>query len=695
MALFNSGIGAKITLIAVSAATAAIVTVVIAFSLQEWQLFRQAEQIRIDAQSRMLSQHVVTLFQQGHQALINEILNDPLMDSDIQGLGVWGRDGEPITLVNFPERFSSRNYDEKRIREWFTQQSSSAAPHLKIIPLQNQTVNYGTLVVLWNRADAQQHITFMVGYALMALVLAVFITAIISWLVQRIISNRIAQINEISKLVAKTGDYSVRAQITSSDEIGEMALGLNRMLEQIQIRDNNLERQVRQRTKELEDLAEAFRYRALHDPLTGLPNRALLEEEFSRAVAHAKRTGKYFALLLMDIDNFKHINDYYGHEAGDELLKHIASRVVRTLRGEDRVCRLGGDEFVLLIEEIEQLEDVDSIAATLIKDLNTKSFSKLQNVRVGVSIGTSIYPRDGADLAVLKRKADIAMYAAKQAGKNRMQIFQPDMERQALHLAVMQRSLGAAIEQDEFELFFQPQVDVNRKVLVGAESFLRWHNSKYGLLSPHDFLVCAEENGAIKSIDYFVLYKACKQSMYWRERLGLNIPVSVNLSAQHFKHFDIVTKIRKTLQATGLAPQNLTIEISQAIVAGEEPMARKVAAEIRALGVKIALDNFGVGLSSLNNLRTLPVDKLKLDKSFSRFVHTSERERKLAKGIVSLAYEYEVELIAEGVESGSQALMLQELGCSVMQGFWYAHPCDKLGFEKWLSSHEYSQTAAH
>ncbi|WP_045858216.1 EAL domain-containing protein [Teredinibacter purpureus] len=693
MRISDSRLKTKLTLMAVLSAAAAILCVVIAFVIQDLQLVNRIKSEQTKTHNNVLANHLAIALREPYPILVEQLLKTSISEHGIIAAAVVGPSDRVYASHQFKGIENGQRASPTQLNTLVQAQNNHApvSVHYTKVPLEGN--RYATLVTVVSRSDVQKRIGFMMGYSAMAAVLALLIATAISWFVQKVVSQPIRRLIALSRGVKSTGDYGVRAIVTGRDELGELAQGFNDMLEQIQARDQNLEKQVRQRTRELEELADAFRYRALHDALTGLPNRALLREEFYRAVAHANRSGLSFALMLIDLDDFKAVNDTYGHDVGDELLQQFARRLQDSVRGEDRVCRLGGDEFVALMEGIGSDAMIQTIGENLRVDLDNDLIIRDKPMHITVSIGASLYPKNGKQLTELKRKADIAMYASKAGGKNQLTIYTASVEQGSSALLVAQAQLAKAIGKHEIKVDYQPQVDIEAGSLVAAEALVRWHHPEQGILLPKDFIALAEETGLIQSIDLYVLDCACRQSAEWLRVLGRVIPVSVNLSGVHFRTIELVDTIRATLKAHQLTSEHLIVELTQSVLGEDERTTQDVVAAIQKLKVRVALDNFGVADASLHYMRSFQVDIVKLDKSFSRFVHESERENKLAKGIVEMAKHYGVVLVAEGVESESQAHSLTSLGCHVMQGYWCAKPCENYAFERWLAMFDQNYVA--
>jgi diguanylate cyclase len=306
-----------------------------------------------------------------------------------------------------------------------------------------------------------------------------------------------------------------------------------------------------------------------------------------------------------------------------------------------------------------------------------------RSMRLSVSIGAAAYPADGKELSELNRAADIAMYRAKESGKNQLVLYSTHMEQKALYRMLVQNDLRDSMTRDELLVYFQPQVDASLHQLRGCEALVRWQHPVEGFLAPSLFLNYAEEHGLIRHLDYYVLRKACEACMRWRKKLGAEIPVSVNFSGAHFQSRALLASIKEILNTTGMPARLLMVEITESTLIEDPIMARQLVAEIRELGVRIGLDDFGAGYSTLNYLRSLEVDTVKLDRTFCQFVHSDETEYRMTKGVISLARDFGVELIAEGVENAEQLLVLQELGCNYIQGFYFSAPLSEADFLAW------------
>ncbi|WP_102128158.1 putative bifunctional diguanylate cyclase/phosphodiesterase [Deinococcus planocerae] len=434
-----------------------------------------------------------------------------------------------------------------------------------------------------------------------------------------------------------------------------------------------LETQVRERTAALEASHAQLAHLAQHDALTGLPNRALLEDRLTRATAHAARHGGLLAVLFVDLDGFKFVNDTLGHRPGDEVLTEVARRLTGAVRGCDTVARFGGDEFVVLLHDLAREEDAAAIAGRMLATFAQPFALSEHEVRVTASVGVSLSPRDGVEPAELLRHADVAMYQAKRHGKNAVRFFSPEMNAAARARADLETSLRGALARGEFALHYQPQFGPGGEV-CGFEALLRWTHPDLGPVSPATFVGVAEDAGLIVPIGTWVLGEACRQNAAW-QREGLPpVRVAVNVSPAQFAREDFVSVVRAALQGHGLEGRWLEVELTERLVVQDvEATARKMA-ELRALGVGVSVDDFGAGHSALAYLLRLPVSGLKIDRAFVRDLGEVPGAERVVGAIVALAHALGLEVVAEGVETAAQLRRLHALDCERTQGFLQGRP---------------------
>jgi diguanylate cyclase (GGDEF)-like protein len=413
---------------------------------------------------------------------------------------------------------------------------------------------------------------------------------------------------------------------------------------------------------------------ANHDTLTGLPNRHLLHDRLDQAIARAQRSQRRIAILLIELDRFKTINDSLGHSVGDRVLCEITERLLGTVRKSDTFARLGGDEFLLLINDVGQVASIVTMAQRLLLDIDQPIRIDSFRVQVTASLGVCLFPDDALDTEGLLKCADVAMYRAKEMGRNNYQFYTPDMNARAHEFLEMENDLRRALDEDQFLLHYQPQVDMVTGQLMGVEALLRWQHPQKGVIPPGDFIPLAEQTGLIIPIGAWVLRTACAQSRAWQEAGHPPITMAVNISMRQFLRSDLVAEITRTLESTGLAPQLLEVEITESMLMSNFDNSLATLQELSAMEIRIAIDDFGSGFSSLSHLKHFPLNRLKIDRSFVRDIGDDPQSRAIAGSIVSLAWNLGLDPIAEGVETDEQRDILCELGCRQAQGFLFARP---------------------
>jgi diguanylate cyclase (GGDEF)-like protein len=419
---------------------------------------------------------------------------------------------------------------------------------------------------------------------------------------------------------------------------------------------------------------EQIEFHAYHDVLTQLPNRKLFTDRLTHSITRARRSGRALAVMFVDLDHFKAINDLHGHEAGDELLLTMAGRLRDNVRDDDTVARLGGDEFTILLSELRQPEDAANVAEKVIKALSEPLSLGGAKVEVSASIGISLFPGDGPDAETLLRNADSAMYRAKESGRNNYQLCTDDLKRRATERLSLEQRLRRAIEQEELVLHYQPQVSLTKGNVIGVEALVRWNDPERGLVHPASFIPLAEESRLILPLGDWVLRAACTQMRAWRDA-GLELPaVAVNLSLRQFQQYDIVGSVRTALAETGLPANALELEITESTAMQNSDATIDVLRALRNLGVSIAIDDFGTGYSSLSYLKRFPITAVKIDRSFVRDVATSEGDAAIVAAVVGIARSLKIRVIAEGVETEEQLTFLRRRKCDAAQGYLFSRP---------------------
>jgi len=421
-------------------------------------------------------------------------------------------------------------------------------------------------------------------------------------------------------------------------------------------------------------MAAQMTHSAQHDYLTGLPNRMLLNDRVTQAIVLAPRHSKKVAVLFLDLDGFKHINDSLGHPTGDKLLQSIAKRLVACVRSSDTVSRQGGDEFVVLLSEMEQAEDAAISALRVLQAVAEAHTIEHHDLHVTASIGLSVFPDDGKDAETLIKNADTAMYQAKENGRQSYQFFRPAMTVRAVERQSIEENLRRALERREFTLHYQPKIRLRTGEITGAEALLRWTHPVRGSVSPAQFIPVAEDCGLILPIGQWVLREACKQARSWLDA-GLSLgTIAVNISSMEFRDDNFLESVFAILSETGLDPRSLELELTESVLMKRAESAASVLKTLRARGVQIAVDDFGTGYSSLSYLRKFPIDALKIDQSFVRQITSAPDDSTIVTAVISMGRSMKLRVVAEGVETREELAFLQTHQCDEAQGFYFSRP---------------------
>jgi diguanylate cyclase (GGDEF)-like protein/PAS domain S-box-containing protein len=443
---------------------------------------------------------------------------------------------------------------------------------------------------------------------------------------------------------------------------------------------------IKQTQSQLEHLAH-------HDSLTNLPNRLLFEDRLEHAIAQAKRQNRQLAILFLDLDRFKNINDSLGHAMGDELLKEVANRLQNILRDDDTAARLGGDEFTVLVENIDDPSQA-AVVASKIQDKFKNPFKIAgRELHVTASIGISVFPEDGKDVADLTKNADAAMYQAKEQGRNNYRYYTSELTRTAFERLLLETELRSALKEDQLLLYYQPQISLRNGEMIGAEALLRWHHPRLGIIPPARFIPLAEESGLIHEIGNWVLDETCSQTRYLYRQGLFQGRMAINLSVRQIMQTDLILRFEQIIAESGCPPDMLQLEVTEGIFMGQMKHSVPVLDVFKKLGVSIAIDDFGTGYSSLSYLKQLPIDKLKIDRSFIRDMPHDSDAVAITQAIISLGKNLGLRIIAEGIETMAQQSLLQKMGCQEGQGYLYSPPVPAEVFEQMLM--EGSRTFHH
>jgi diguanylate cyclase (GGDEF)-like protein len=431
---------------------------------------------------------------------------------------------------------------------------------------------------------------------------------------------------------------------------------------------------------ELKENEERIRHLAYYDPLTRLPNRRLLEDRLHVALAHAHRNRLQMAVLFIDLDRFKRINDSLGHEIGDRLLVTIAERLCSSLREDDTVARIGGDEFLVVLSEIDGPDAAAQTAHRLIEALKRPVTVQTHELVVTTSIGISLYPDDSDSATELIKNADAAMYRAKATGRDSFQLYEPEMNARSLEHLALETSLHRALERGELRVHYQPVVDPARRRVVGAEALLRWQHPELGLMAPADFIPLAEESGLIVPIGEWVLRSACRQLAQWQRAGRPGFRVAVNISARQFRDPGFVAMAERVLRESDMDAFGLTLELTESMLMDDAQETIDLLERLKGLGFRISLDDFGTGYSSLSYLKRFPIDELKIDRVFIRDIERSADDAAIVSALIGLAHSLRLQVVAEGVETPAQLAFLSTRACDLVQGYHFSRPLPPADF---------------
>ncbi len=551
---------------------------------------------------------------------------------------------------------------------------------------------------IYLRSDMEavhERLLWFLGIVAIVLLVSLLVTLVLSAHLQRIITDPLLRLSAIARRVRTEKNYSVRVIGEGNDELGHLITDFNTMLDEIQSRDSELrehrlqlEGRVAQRTRELENanalleqskkqaesVASRMEYHAHHDALTGLPNRILLNDRINNELAHARRQQTNAALLFLDLDRFKIINDSLGHAIGDQLLRVIARRLCNCVRDEDTVARLGGDEFMVLLPRISGSADAGRIAKKILEALEDTISCSGHELHITTSIGISIFPYDGTDAETLTKHADISMYRAKELGRNKAVYYTAEMNAGSRKQLALETNLRKAIERNQLRLFYQPKVDINRNMIVGVEALLRWKHPTMGFISPLDFIPVAENSGLIVPIGEWVMKTAFTQLKQWHNAGFSELTVAVNLSSAQLSRPGFEDFVAEALGVSGLDGRMTELEITENMAMENIDSAITVLESLKCMGVSIAMDDFGTGYSSLNYLRRLPIDIVKIDKSFVHEIPDSAEDVSIASTIIAMAQSLKLSVIVEGVENVRQLNFFRQQGVNFVQGYLFSKP---------------------
>ena len=664
----------KLMLVLLLTSSSVLLLSSIGFLVNDWYSLRSAIFQRLRAQADIVGNSSVSAMVFNDQQSANQTLIILERENDIQAAGLFDNEGKLFAqyertagalLPQLPDADAGDIHGYVFVTSPIMFGGNTIGHILLIADLRewkhNQAINLSTAI----------------GMFLVSLLVAI----VLSSRLQKVVTDPILKLAMTARRISQNEDYSLRADKYSQDEIGSLVDDFNEMLEQIQSRDQELyhineklEEKVRHRTVELTELTKQLEHQAYHDALTGLANRINFDNNLRLAIEHQHRYGGQLAVLFLDLDRFKIINDTLGHAMGDKLLSEVAKRFRHCVRGSDTLARLGGDEFAVLLFEVEHTNTAMAVARKLAEAISKPIQLDGHELHLSTSIGISTFPDDGTDAEALMKTADTAMYRSKERGRNQVTFFSPEMNIRTERKLALENKLREAVRAKRFKIFYQPRFDVHTLEVVGVEALLRWTDPEEGNIPPDEFVPIAEECGLISGIDEWVLENACRDILQLHKGMAPRITLAVNFSPAHFIRKDLDEVIAQILQKTRFPGQMLELEITESLFGPDNTDIYNIFDLLKAQQIKIAVDDFGTAYSSLSRLKQLPLHTLKIDKSFIRDLGKDVDDEIIAHTIISMAHSLNLHVVAEGVENEQQYQFVKEHGCDSVQGFLFGKP---------------------
>lgn len=611
----------------------------------------------------LISSNTAMPMQNNDLAALEDLLKDVGTLPDVSMIFLMDRDGQ--IRASYPEGYFNQALTDtvsvgmlqgikSNKEEYYKRVHDGLTDVIHPIKIEGETIGYCRVIL--NNSAMSGELTLVTQKGVFYIIAAVVLGVFLAWLVVRQMTSRITALSEAAaQLTQQNFDVSI-PEYSGEDEISKMGKAFHVMVESLRV------------------YVKRLAYRADHDALTELPNRRLFLDRLDQAIKHGQRSGQNVAVLFIDLDHFKEINDSLGHLIGDQVLIHVARIIQTHFRDIDTIARLGGDEFSLIIDSLEGIERVSAVAEKLVTLLQQPICIDKRELYVTCSIGISIYPNDGELPDNLLRNADSAMYKAKSEGRNSYQFYTEDMTQKALERVALEAELRRALEREEFRIYYQPQVNGISGQLIGMEALIRWEHPDLGLVSPMKFIPLAVETGLIIPIDRFVMRTGMMQMKKWYDEGLAPGVLALNLTIKQLKQDDFISMLQKIMEDTGCLPKWLELEVTEGEVMQNPEQAVRVLKQVSVLGIKLAIDDFGTGYSSLAYLKRLPVDKLKIDQSFVREIPGDEEDVAIVGAIIALSKSLHLDIIAEGVETQEQKEFLTANGCEQIQGYLYGRP---------------------
>ncbi|KDC51491.1 EAL domain-containing protein [Pseudoalteromonas sp. S3431] len=656
----------KLLVILMCVALVSTATVTTVFSAYEISSAKEEQVKSLVSLSKMLSPNITTALMFDDAEAIQELINPLLIRSDIVSVIVSNSDGKPLAIANSLSKTAQHSIEISTV-------------------LELDSHCYGELKIRANDSYINDRVAFYSKFLIILVIFTFIVSLLLSLLLRRRFLNPILYLAQTANQITKSNDYSLRAKQLSQDEVGELTSCFNDMLHTIEQRESSLENQVRLRTKELENANFQLHQYAYEDGLTDLPNRRYFYEKLQSLISKKNIT---FALIFIDLDGFKEINDSLGHDYGDLLLHQVAVRLQNCITANDTVARLGGDEFTLILEGVDNQASASKVANAVKSSLMQCIHLKKEKVYVTASLGLTFYPTDGVTVEDLVKRADQAMYLSKHKGRNRYEFFTYAMEEQAIEKRRLIEQIHTALKKSQFELYYQPIFSINGTSVPKAEALIRWNHPERGLIGPNEFIPIAEKNGLISDIGQWVKLQAIKDTVQFNLLCETPIQISVNTSPLEIDRAgNWVNEWLEASEQYKLPAHTILIEVTENTLMDPDSLIQSQLKRLNAKNIDIAIDDFGVGYSSLAYLQRLDIDILKIDHSFIRDIETNENSIALIKAIITMAHNLGVKVVAEGVETQHQYLLLKQLACDYIQGYVFSKPITKQSFiEKYVKS---------
>ena len=553
--------------------------------------------------------------------------------------------------------------------------------HFVVSPITLDGDQIGSILLVSDLSYWKQRQFFHLFAVLLVLLISFIIALLLSSRLQRLISEPVLKLAETARQITEANDYRLRAEKLSRDEIGQLADDFNSMLEQVQFRDqelkkirDNLEEKVQERTQQLSELTRQLEHQAYHDTLTGLANRMTFDDHLQLAIDQCQRYGGQLAVLFLDLDRFKNVNDTLGHAIGDKLLVQVAGKFSECIRSSDTLARLGGDEFAVLLTNLSADCEAAEVGIKLINVLKEPIEVDGYSLHMSTSIGISLFPEDGDNADTILKSADTAMYLSKDLGRSQISFFSPEMNARALRRLSLENKLRQAVRDNVLKVHYQPRLDSETMIIIGVEALVRWTDPEEGQIAPAEFIPLAEECGLIGMIDEWVLKSACSEVLKWYEAGAPSITLAVNVSPAQFIRKDLHGVMQKILEQTKFPGSQLELEVTESLFGPDSINSLSILKQLGELGIEISVDDFGTAYSSLSRLKHLPLHTLKIDRSFVRDLGKDADGETIVRTIITLAHNLNLKVVAEGVETQTQYSFVKRHGCDAVQGFLFSKP---------------------